>query len=314
MASNEVVSGQSIFKRPLLFLSKRKNRTYIMPSRFGVAFGAMALTLFFLAVGYANNLIYIFVFFLISVAVTGMLLTNKNMDVVRVEGMESPELFAGEEGLVRLDLENSSDITAWEVEAVFARSQEITTKVSLAPKSYESLSLKFKPTHRGYVILPRVTLQSAYPFGLLRAWKYAFFEEKILVFPQRKGDVEFPVDSVSGEGVRLAGLFRDHRAFQSADPLSRIDWRASARRQELLVKNYEEPDKPALHFSWDQTAHLEDGESRISQLCLWIDQAAKRDYAYSLKLGSQELGKNSGASHRYECLKALALLQVGSLT
>lgn len=284
-----------------------------MPSRFGVAFGAMALVLFFLAVGYANNLIYIFVFFLISVAVTGILLTNKNMDIVRVEGIESPELFAKEEGGVRIDLENTSDIPAWEVEAVFAKSRELTPRISLAPKSQESLSLKFTPSVRGYITLPRITLQSAYPFGLLRAWKYAVSEEKILVLPQRKGDVEFPVDAVSGERVQQSGLFRDHRSFQSADPLSRIDWRASARRQELLVKNYEEPEKPALHFSWDQTAYLEDGESRISQLCLWIDLAAKQGYSYSLTLGSKELEKNSGASHRYECLKALALLQTEAL-
>ncbi|WP_347355711.1 DUF58 domain-containing protein [Bdellovibrio sp.] len=313
MASNEAVNGRSRFRKPLQSLFKKKKRTYIMPSRFGVAFGVMALVLFFLAVGYANNLIYIFVFFLISVALTGILLTNKNMDVVRADGIEAPDLFANEEGSVRIDLENPTDIPAWEVEAVFAKSRETTPRISLAPKSQESLSLKFIPPIRGYISLPRITLQSAYPFGLLRAWKYAVADEKILVFPQRKGDVEFPVDSVSGEGAQQSGLFRDHRSFQSADPLSRIDWRASARRQELLVKNYEEPEKPALHFSWDQTSYLEDAESRISQLCLWIDLAAKQGYAYSLTLGSQEIGKNSGTPHRHECLKALALLQAKAL-
>ncbi|UXR65770.1 DUF58 domain-containing protein [Bdellovibrio bacteriovorus] len=313
MASNEVVSGLSRFRKPLQFLSKKKKRTYIMPSRFGVAFGAMALVLFFLAVGYANNLIYIFVFFLISVAVTGILLTNKNMDIVRVEGIESPELFAKEEGRVRVDLENNSDIPAWEVEAVFAKSKDLTERISLAPKSQESLFLRFTPLSRGYISLPRITLQSVYPFGLLRAWKYAVSEQKILIFPQRRGDVEFPVDSVSGEGMQQSGLFRDHRTFQSADPLSRIDWRASARRQELLVKNYEEPEKPALSFSWEQTAYLEDPESRISQLCLWVDQAAKQGYSYSLTVGSKEHGKNSGAAHRQECLKTLALLQTENL-
>ncbi len=92
MASSGAVNGQGLYKKALQFLSKRKKtRTYIFPTSFGFAFGAMALVLFFLAVGYANNLIYIFVFFLISVAFTGVFITNRNVDGVELVSLQADE-------------------------------------------------------------------------------------------------------------------------------------------------------------------------------------------------------------------------------
>ncbi|WP_374031610.1 DUF58 domain-containing protein [Bdellovibrio bacteriovorus] len=314
MASNEVVSGPMPFKKRLQSLFKKKKRTYIMPSRFGMAFGAMALTLFFLAVGYANNLIYIFVFFLISVAFTGILLTNKNMDVVQVEGLENEELFVGEEGLLRISLENPSVTPAWDVEAVLGKDKNTLRKTSIKPLSHGDLQIPYRPGKRGWVKLPRITLQSTYPFGLLRAWKYMTSQDSVLVYPARLGEKQFPTDAVAGEGQQATGLFRDHRGFQSADSLSRIDWRASARRQDLLVKNYEEPEKPALHFRWEQTESLSDLEMRISQLCLWVDEAERQGFQYSLSVGPQEIKQNKGPHHREACLTVLALLYPEALS
>ncbi len=94
----------------------------------------------------------------------------------------------------------------------------------------------------------------------------------------------------------------------------RIDWRASARRQELLVKNFEEMEKPSLRFSWEQTENIVSAEDRISQLCLWVDLADRQGHAYSLELGPHATGMDRGPAHRKACLKILAMISVAELS
>lgn len=230
----------------------------------------MALVLFFLAVGYANNLIYIFVFFLISVALTSVLITNKNVDGVEIENIYGENLFAEERSALVVHLKNHFTAPAWNLVVFFEKTEERAELSSLNPAS--------------------------------------------LVYPAKKGDPQFPQKSYGSEDLKNSGLFRDHREYQSSDSTMRIDWRASARRQELLVKNFEEMEKPSLRFSWEQTSHLTDFESRISQLCLWIDEAEKRGHAYSLDLNNIKTPLERGPSHWKTCLESLAILNSGDVS
>lgn len=279
-----------------------------MPSRFGLAFGVMALVLFFMAVGYANNLIYIFVFFLISVGFTGILVTNRNIQDLQFENIKGTDIFANEDSELTLEIKNTSARDAWDVEARLEKTDIASTKTPVAPLAHEEFKIQFMCSHRGLQPLPRIVLESTFPFGLLRAWKVHKPETEILIYPERKGSQNFPQDAIAGEGSQNQGLFRDHRTFQTADPVSRIDWKASARRQELLVKNFEEPEKPTLHFFWEQTSHLANHEDRISQLALWVDAAEKTGHTYSLSVGTQDIPPSRGLLHWRDCQGTLALL------
>lgn len=274
----------------------------------------MALVLFFFAVGYANNLIYIFVFFLISVALTSVLITNKNVDGVEAENIYAENVFAEERNVLVVHLKNYFTAPAWSLVVFFEKTDERSELSSLNPSSEENVSVYWKANKRGRVILPRLILQSTFPFGLLRAWKIFKKPREVLVYPARKGDSQFPQKSYGSEELKNSGLFRDHREYQSSDSMMRIDWRASARRQELLVKNFEEMEKPSLRFSWGQTSHLSDFEARVSQLCLWIDEAEKRGHAYSLELNNKKTPLERGPAHWKMCLETLALLSAGDVS
>lgn len=273
----------------------------------------MALVLFFLAVGYANNLVYIFFFFLVSVALTSVLITNKNVDGVEVENISAEPVFAGEEGSLNLVLINYSKSPAWELE-FFLEKNNKTFLSSLEPNDDNAVSVTWVPSQRGLVKVPRLYMQSYFPFGLLRAWKVFKDRGEVLVFPSRQGDKEFPRKSYDSTAFDNTGVFRDHRLFQGSDSLTKIDWRASARRQELLVKNFEESEKPSLHFSWRQTEHLADAEARLSQLALWVDEAERQGHSYSLSVGSFQSSLNRGPDHWRGCLEYLARVNIGELS
>ncbi|KYG67491.1 hypothetical protein AZI86_06465 [Bdellovibrio bacteriovorus] len=292
-------------------MSSPQVRTYILPTGFGYAFGAVAIILFFLAVGYANNLIYIFLFFLISVALTGMIITNRNTDGVEIGKIEPKSSFAEEPASVLVSLKNRRTSKLWELELFFQRNPEMAFKEVLNESIEEYIEVPFSSKKRGEIQLPRLILQSRFPVGLFRAWKAYKKTPLILIYPARRGDPRFPLSSSAPEGIQNLGLFRDHRIYQSSDPVRRIDWRASARRQDLLVKNFEEGEKPSLKFHWEQTASLENFEARLSQLALWIDEAEKHGHEYSLEFGTFKTAFSKGPGQHKNCLEILARAKEG---
>ncbi|WP_413560243.1 DUF58 domain-containing protein [Bdellovibrio sp. HCB209] len=313
MASNAVANGLSFLKKRRQSQSK-KSRTYILPTSFGVSFGLMDLVLFFMAVGYANNLIYIFFFFLTSVAVTGMVMTNRNVNAVDFDKLLPGDLFAGEEGKVRVQLVNKTNASSFEIEAVFDRKAKDAPQYTIEAEQDIVAMVSWTSPRRGLQELPRLRIQGAYPFGLLRAWKPINKPGATIVYPSRRGDSVFPVGSGADSVSESLGLFLNHKVYQSGDPVRRIDWKASARRSEVLIKKYEEPEKPALNFTWEQTAHIRDAEDRLSQLALWIDQAEAQNYVYSLNLGALQISSAKGRDHWRRCMESLALAKPSELS
>ena len=83
---------------------------------------------------------------------------------------------------------------------------------------------------------------------------------------------------------------------------------ASARRDTLLVREYEQPLGADVVLDWRQLAGL-DHEARIRRLARWVDEAEREGRRYRLELpGQPPLGPGTGAQHRHACLRALALL------
>ncbi|WP_413586607.1 DUF58 domain-containing protein [Bdellovibrio sp. HCB274] len=312
MASNVVESGLQFFRKRRQSRSK-KSRTYILPTGFGMAFGLMGLVLFFMAVGYANNLIYIFFFFLISIAVTGMVVTNRNVDAVHFDKVLSGDIFAEEPGRVRVQVSNKSNSTSYEIQVVFNRKDKDSATTMVEADDEAVFSIPWLAAKRGVQILPALRIQGAYPFGLLQAWKQIKNPGTVLVYPARTGIMEFPLGSGADSVAESLGLFLNHKIYQSGDPVRRIDWKASARRNEVLIKKFEEPEKPALNFSWEQTEFLSDAEARLSQLALWIDQAEVQNYVYSLHMGAIQTASGKGREHWRRCLEILALTKTKDL-
>lgn len=246
-------------------------------------------------------------------ALTGMIVTNRNTDGVDIEKIEPLPFFAEEASSILVSLKNRRRTKLWDIEVFFQKNPEMALKEFLNEQAEEYAEVPFSSLKRGEVSLPRLILQSRFPVGLFRAWKAYKKTPTVLVYPARKGDPRFPMSSSAADGIQNLGLFRDHRIYQSSDPVRRIDWRASARRQDLLVKNFEEGEKPSLQFHWDQTASLKNFEDRLSQLCLWIDEAEKQGHEYSLEFGSFKTAFSKGPAQHKKCLEILARAKEGEV-
>src|SRR5690606_3192771 len=50
-------------------------------------------------------------------------------------------------------------------------------------ETHTSVSLAVPALQRGWQAMPRLTIASTWPLGLIRAWSYARFDERCLVYP-----------------------------------------------------------------------------------------------------------------------------------
>ena len=74
----------------------------------------------------------------------------------------------------------------------------------------------------------------------------------------------------SGDGMELREL-REHRP---GDPLKRVAWKASARRGQLMVRDYEREERDVVWLLLDASVELWSGEIGLSPLDLAIDEVA----------------------------------------
>ncbi len=273
----------------------------------------LSLIQLIMAIGSQNNLIYLFVFSEISIALSSMFFTNSNILKTRLKKMKCSTAFAGEETWVQVQLFNGKKIPPQNLQVSWTKAQ---TDFKFPLDSFletflENLqfSLPWIPKRRGLQSYPRLRIQSTFPFGLLRAWKVLQTEGELLVFPKRQGSPVFPISASLQSAQENAGLFFDLRVFAPGDSPRRIDWKASLRTQQFLIRRFEQEGTPRLNFIWQQTEKLPLFEDRVSQLALWVDLAERESAVYSLCIGSWQSKQSSGPSHWKDCLEYLALLE-----
>lgn len=308
MGFAKAVSGLKTFKQRLQF----RPRTFIVPTGFGLVFGVVCLVLLFLALGYQNNVVYAFTFFLISIGHTAMILTNQNMERVRIGEVAGVSLFANEPSELSIEVRNikskpSLNIKIFVGEKGYVEPDPPTHEFRLDPHQLLNPIVKWTPAKRGWQTAPKIVAQSTYPFGLLRSWRELKPMRDLLVYPARRGPLPLPaLPALLGSNDLL---FKGFKAFADGDSPNRVDWRASSRHQSLLVRTYEsEEGTGEVELDWHQTSSLNDFEARVSQLALWVDQLERAGVPYALKLGTRKFEAAIGARHFSKCLSALALL------
>lgn len=266
-----------------------------------------------MAIGFANNLIYLLTFLLISISVTAMVLANQNIAQLKIVKVRFPESFAEEPSDIQVSLESQNSArTLWELEFRVNGKDIPIDKKALLNGSLEVL-LSWIPAKRGWQKIPKVSVKSRYPFGLFRAWQRYRAQEDVLVFAARKGTSNWPLGNGGESDPSSVGVFKEHREYQSSDSWRRIDWKVSARRQEVFIKTYEEDEDRILNFHWVQTRGLQETEERISQLALWIDLAYRRELQYSLFVGVHKIPVGSGREHYLKCQTLLATIEESDL-
>lgn len=289
----------------------QRRRLYILPTRAGAAFAVLLLAMLLAGLNYANSLALLLSFVLGGFAIVGMNQCHRNLLGLRLGAVHVEPAFAGETARLALTLDNLAD---GRFDISVQALQTRTTVAALEPAGTARLELHLPATHRGRLRIERLRLTSAFPFGLFRCWTWVHLPLATLVYPRPVGALQPPAAPAGREsGSRRPGdgrdELRDLRAFRDGDSPRQVAWKAYARGQPLLVKEYDGGGSEALRLDFGTLTGL-GTEERLSQLCRWAVDAEARGQRYALRLPGHELPTDRGGAHLSRCLAALALYEL----
>lgn len=289
-------------------ISLHSRRIYILPTRFGMVFGVIVIAMLMGALNFNNNPALLLAFLVSGLAIVSFHHTVGQLRGISLVSVSAPRPHAGSRAHALFSLREGSG-RARPALMLEQAGQEVP--FALAADETAVVSIEFLPVRRGWHRMGRWRLWTEYPFGIVWAWSYLNPEEPILIYPKPEAAApDLPQDDRDRPGAQQrspgddwAGL-RDHRA---GDPPRHVAWKASARSDRLLVKEFADPISEAMVFDYHQLARLEH-EQRISRLTAWVLKAERAQASFRLVLPAQQLGPAAGSDFVNRCLRELALL------
>lgn len=290
-----------------IFLAQR--RVYILPTRHGFTF-ALALVLMLIgSINYSLSLGYVLTFMLAGMGIVSILHTFRNLAHLFVSAGRVEPVFAGDTVRFELHLENRRDVPRHSVVLACAGN---TTDCEVPANRVETVTIPVKATRRGWLQLPRITMETRFPMGLFRAWAYVRPDVRAIVYP-KPDDALLPMPRFSqGTGDAMnAGTGTDDfsglRAYQSGDSPRHIAWKAVARGEALLTKVFAGRAAMEMWFDWNDLPPQLGTEAKLSRLARWVLLAHANGLRFGVKLPGVEVPLGSSDDHRQACLQALAL-------
>ena len=306
-----LLSGRAAPERGPVVLSQR--RVYILPTRYGYTFALALLLMLAGSVNYQLSLGYILTFLLAGMGVVSILHTFRNLAHIAVSAGRVEPAFAG--GTVRFHLHYDNPTTFDRV-SIDARCDAARAACDVPAHGAATVVLLLPAARRGWLRMPRVTVETSYPVGLLRAWSYVLPDAAALVYPRPEESALPPPAAMPDRGdAAMAGRGNDDywglRPYQPSDSPRHIAWKATARGDRLLTKVFVGRGAFELWLDWNALPAAAGVETRLSVLTHQVLAAEEANVAYGLRLPGRELEPALGEGHRDACLKALALFDGG---
>ena len=291
-----------------------QRRIFILPTRAGIVFTFTLAAMFTGAINYDLALGHALVFLLTGLGLIGMVHTFRNLFSLWIAPGRAKPVFAGEMAHFPIVLRNDRKIARLGLELQAPDNPGIGTQI--APEESSETAIPVLATQRGWMMLPRVSLSTVYPLGLLYAWSYLQPDMRCLVYPKPITTPLPPEQSASMAGERYGdGGQEDFAGFrnrQPADSLRHVAWKASARdagQRSLLVKQFAGGAEQEMQLDWQLTPDGADIETRLAILTGWVLEASSAGICYGLRLPRHEILASRGDSHRSHCLETLALFK-----
>jgi uncharacterized protein (DUF58 family) len=301
--------GARMPERGAITLGQR--RVYILPTRLGWLYGATLGILLVGSINYALQLGFALTFLLAGLGLIGMVHTTRNLARLTVSTGRAEPVFAGEAAQFRLYLDNRA---RYDRPAILVRHPAGGAQLvlDLAPGAVAAAVLAVPASRRGWLALDRVMLETRFPLGLFRAWSYVEPEARCLVYPRpERVPLPAPTPDAEAGAARAQALGSDDfsglRAYQPQDSPRHVAWKAVARADDMLTKQFAGAAGIELWLDWDRLAVAADTEQRLSRLAGWVLAAEQSGARYGLRLPDRSIAPERGDAHRCACLQALAL-------
>jgi uncharacterized protein (DUF58 family) len=289
-----------------------QRRVFILPTRQGFTYAAMLLVMLTGSINYTLGLGFVLTFLLVALGVNAMIHTFRNLANLRITGGRAHPVFAGDVAHFMIYLENGSDFDRYAIG--LTQDGRESTFVDVPANATAPASVGVPAARRGVLRPGRLTLFTRFPLGLYRAWSYVEFDIHCLVYPRPAfpGLPLPPATASDGAGARHSlgqEDFSGLRQYHAGDSPRHIAWKAAARDQGLLTKQFSGRAETELWLDWSALPTAMGAEERLAHLARWVLTAHSAGTSYGLRLPGKTVELAAGEAQRERCLEALALYE-----
>ena len=289
--------------------------TWVLPNRNTIGLLAVLAGMWYAGITQSNGAAYLLCFVLASVAMVSTVHAWANLKGVTIEADAIPTVFAGEEIPVPLRAASARGREHFGIHVAPLDDGTGAVFPSLSRHGAVAGMLRARAVQRGSFDTLPVRLESRFPLGFFTARRNVPLTAPHCVYPAPIGSRPLPVSLAparSGrDGTRTEGDdFGGVRAWRAGESQRHIDWKAAARGQPLLIKQWTGEADEILQLDWEALAPL-GTEERLSQLARWVVQAESGGASYGLRLPGKGLAPERGEAHYHACLRALSDFQDG---
>lgn len=285
--------------------------TLVLPGRNTIGLVAVLAAMWYAGLCQSNGAAYLLCFLIGSLAAVSTIHAWANLRGVIVRAEPIAPVFAGEEVGVPLvvNAERGTEPAAVNIRV------RAETKGAFFQRSSEGreqrATLRFTATQRGRFEEVRLVATSLYPLGLFTARRSFVLRQTWFVYPQPSGAAPIPRSTAPDQqpraGAKIEGDdFAGTRTWLPGESQRHIDWKAAARGQPLLTKQWAGEAAATVLLDWRDTPPG-DLKSRLGQLARWVQTSERGGASYGLALPGTTLPPSRGSAHFHACLRALAV-------
>jgi uncharacterized protein (DUF58 family) len=284
-------------------------RVRLRPNRNCIGLAALVAAMWYAGASQTNGAAYLLCFLIVGVVAVSAVHAWANLCGLRVACGPIPPVFAGGELRVPVTL-HASAARGHAGLRVRIPGGATTALADVRPDRPGHADLTGPAPTRGRFDEVPVEISSLYPIGFFSASVRVRLPRPHFVYPRPDGRRPLPPSPAGGrasrhgfqaEGDDFAGV----RAYRRGESQRHIDWKAVARGQPMLVKQWAGEAREQLHLDWNDLAGVAP-EARLSQLARWLLAAQRLGIRYSLSLPGVALRAGSGEAHLHQGLRALA--------
>jgi len=230
------------------------------------------------------NIVYITLFMVFSLAISGCYFGRINLYYLELLSLPQERVFANLPATLRGRLINRAKTPAYDVSLSCADTTQHFKSID------KEVPVKLTPlfTNRGDTPYPQVVFESRFPLLHVRFLKPETFDQTLCVYPEPKGLrlQQYLKEQPSNFGERHD--FEGLRPYESSDIPSLIHWPSLAKGSEMMSRNFSFTTQlESLHFEFLSAG--KNDEARLSQLCLWILECEKQGREFTIAMPYEQL-------------------------
>ncbi|MGI6459792.1 MAG: DUF58 domain-containing protein [Candidatus Hydrogenedentales bacterium] len=270
------------------------------------------------------NLLYLLVGGLVSFLVLSLFFSAKNLKGLKVQFDAPSAVHRGDSVAITVRVENHKAVlptVSLRIELAENPGQSVAYLIKLPAGKAGVAQINAIFPRRGVYPPPPIELVTTFPFGLIETRLRVQGSAEVLVYPRVHSVRPTFLDSVRGTGEiprRIRGLgdeFFGLRGYQPGDDLRHVAWRASARADELLVKEMAHETSRHVQLVFDarertaQPDFEELFEEAIELVASLGETLLNRQYRVGFLTAGEQLPSDEGKAQSTRLLEALARLQ-----